>query len=253
MNEMSGTRGQGIQAQLSVPLAQAVFCVLDTETTGFQPGVDAVLEVAGVRTSLAEGILHRESWLVNPGRPIPADATEIHGIRDEDVAGAGSLEDALGRLYEQPFDAWVAHNAAFDFGFVQAGDIPVVCTLRIARRLWPELPSHKNQSLRDYLKLQVDGADGLPAHRAEPDALVTTALLRFELLTLQERFPGISTLGEFLEWLETPFLLPQCNFGSKHRGRPWSEVPRSYIAWALENFDNIDPDLEATMRFHLKA
>lgn len=234
-----------------IPLDEARFCVLDTETTGLKPGVDQVVEVAVVHASLRAGVVHHESCLVNPGRPIPAEATEIHGLRDEDVADAGTLQDAMALTHLHPFDAWVAHNVNFDFGFVEAGDIPVLCTLRLARRLWPELPEHKNQSLRAHWNLETPEADGLPAHRAEPDALVTSALLRLELTVLQERFPEIRTLGQLLDWMATPYLLPCCVIGHQHRGKAWSEVPQSYMSWALENFDGLDLDLRTTLQHHL--
>ena len=235
-----------------LPLNKARFCVLDLETTGFSPDVDRVVEAAGVHCSLNQGVLRHVSQLVNPQRPIPEGATATHGLRDEDVAHAGTLDAALDLIREQPFDVWSAHNAAFDFGFAPPGDVPVICTLMLARRLWPELPHHTNQSLRAHWKLEVPEAEGLPAHRAEPDALVTAALLLLELKVLQERCPDLQTLGHLLDWVNTPQLLPLCPVGKKHRGRPWSEVPRSYLLWMQENFENMDLDLRATLQHLLK-
>lgn len=239
------------QADWSLSLEDAIFCVVDTETTGFDPQVDAVVEVAGVHTTIKEGVLSHESWLVDPKRPIPADATEVHGLTDQDVAGAGTLPQALGHLHERAFSAWVAHNAAFDFRFVDPDGIPVLCTLRLARRLWPNLPAFGNQFLREHFKFEVEGADGLPAHRAEPDALVTAELLRLELQTVREQYPNLRSLGDLLAWLDEPFILPVCHLGKVHRGKPWSEVPRDYMAWALEHYSDLDLDHRATLEFHL--
>ena len=251
MNTHSEATETTPRTRLDLPLEEVCFCVLDTETTGFSPEVDRVVEAAGVHVSLKQGVLRHVSQLVNPQRPIPEDATATHGLRDEDVAQAGTLEAAMDLICQRPFDAWVAHNAAFDFGFVSPGDTPVVCTLMLARRLWPELPEHKNQSLRAHWNLEVPEAEGLPAHRAEPDALVTSALLCLELKVLRERFPEITTFGQFLEWLNTPQLLTLCPVGRKYRGKPWSEVPESYQIWILETFDSMDIDLRKTLHHHL--
>jgi DNA polymerase III epsilon subunit-like protein len=234
-----------------LPLGEACFCVLDLETTGFSARDDRVVEVAGAYVSLDHGITRHLGRLVNPQRAIPADATAIHGLRDEDVADAGTLDSALDALKGHPFDVWAAHNAAFDFGFVPAGDIPLICTMVLARRLWPELPEHKNQSLRAHWHLEVPEAEGLPAHRAEPDALVTAALLRLELKVVRERYPGLESIGQFLDWMNTPVLIPLCVVGRKHRGKPWSEVPKRDLQWYLDHFEDLDGDLLATLRHHL--
>ena len=251
MNKRSEAADTFWRSHLDLPLEEVCFCVFDTETTGFSPEVDRVVEAAGVHVSLKQGVLRHVSQLVNPQRPIPEDATATHGLRDEDVAQAGTLEAAMDLIRQRPFDAWVAHNAVFDFGFVSPGDTPVVGTLMLARRLWPELPEHKNQSLRAHWNLEVPEAEGLPAHRAEPDALVTSALLRLELKVLLERQPEIRTFRHFLDWLHTPQLLAVCPVGKRHRGKPWSEVPESYLTWMLENYESMDPDLDLTINHYL--
>jgi len=237
---------------LNCPLEQVSFCVVDIETTGFQPTSDRVVEIAGVYFSLEAGVTHREGYLVNPGRPIPKEATAIHGLIDSDVANADTLEFAIERLINKHFDVWVAHNAGFDFGFIPAGGIPVACTLVLARRLWPDLPNHKNQTLRLHWNLEIPEIEGLSPHRADPDAMVTASLLRLQLQVLQERYPEIKSLGDFLEWMNTPYLLPVCVVGKRYRGLPWVDVPTNYLGWVLETYDNLDLDLRATLQHHLE-
>jgi DNA polymerase III epsilon subunit-like protein len=238
-------------SSMTQPLAKIRFCVVDTETTGFDHLSDAVVELAGVYMTLEDGTLRPECRLVNPRRPIPPDATEVHGLRDVDVVDAEPLDQALAHLQAHAFDAWAAHNAAFDFGFIDVAGIPVLCTLRLARRLWPNLPAHGNQFLREHFKLEVPGADGLPAHRAEPDALVTAELLRLELRTLMEQHPFIQTLGDLIVWMSEPYILPVCHLGKAQRGKPWSEVPQAFVTWALEHCAGLDLDQAATLRHHL--
>lgn len=233
---------------LDLALEGVRFCVLDTETTGFDPGTDRVVDVAGVWCSLGEGIQGHVTSLVNPGRLIPANATKIHGIRDEDVVDAVSLEVAMAAILVEPFDLWAAHNVAFDFGFVSHHGRPTLCTLQLARRLWPTL-SHTNQDLRVHWKLVVPQAEGLPAHRAAPDAMVTAALLRLELETLRERMPEIQTLRHLLDWMAKPVLLEVCFFG-KNRGKPWQDIPKKDIQWALKKFEPMDIDLRFTLEHY---
>lgn len=234
-------------------IQDATFISLDTETTGLDPSVDQVVEVAAVWTSLAGGITRTWSSLVNPGRPIPASASAVHHLVDEDVADAPKLEVALGELKRGDFQAVACHNAAFDTAFIPF-EVPVLCTMRLAQRLWPELESHKNQFLRYHLKLNCPEVKGLAAHRAEVDALVTAKLLIFELEEVLRRAkdPGAGTVEGLVEWVNKPLLLHKCNFG-KHRGSLWSEIPKDYLAWmnSPKGITDMSADTRYTVQVYL--
>jgi len=60
--------------------------ILDLETTGSVTSVDRIIEISILKLIHGAEPDHRTKR-VNPGVPIPAEATEIHGIRDENVAG----------------------------------------------------------------------------------------------------------------------------------------------------------------------
>ena len=68
--------------------------VFDTETTGTNPRSDRIVEIACVKIH-PDG--RRETWVkrINPGMPIPAGSTAIHGIRDADVEGLPRFADVL--------------------------------------------------------------------------------------------------------------------------------------------------------------
>lgn len=155
------------------------YAVIDVETTGFSPADDRVVEAACV--IVQDGSIVRTwSSLVNPGRPIPPHATRVHGIGDADVAGAPPFETVERQLWGMCAGATIAaHNAAFDLSFLPAlAPLPSVCTLQLARRWFPNAPNHKNQTLREYLRIDQDPRFAeLPAHRALADALVTAAIL----------------------------------------------------------------------------
>ena len=87
---------------------------IDTETTGRDPATDRVVEVACVRFERGE-ITLRKSWLVNPGRPIPKEAFDVHGISDEAVQDAPTFATILPELLEAMAGAIpLAYNAEFD-------------------------------------------------------------------------------------------------------------------------------------------
>lgn len=68
---------------------------LDTETTGTNAAVDGVVQFGAARFPPGQPPSVR-TWLVNPGRPIPKEASEIHGITDAMVAGAPTLDQLMG-------------------------------------------------------------------------------------------------------------------------------------------------------------
>src|SRR5258706_5481157 len=71
---------------MSLPLSQPL-AFFDLETTGTDPLRDKIVEIALVRID-PSGDREATTRRINPGRPIPAEATAVHGIRDEDVADA---------------------------------------------------------------------------------------------------------------------------------------------------------------------
>ncbi|MBP6313790.1 MAG: 3'-5' exonuclease, partial [Flavobacteriales bacterium] len=66
--------------------------VFDLETTGVRIGTDRIIQIGIVRL-LPDGSREKYQALINPEMPIPAEATEVHGITDADVANAPTLRD----------------------------------------------------------------------------------------------------------------------------------------------------------------
>jgi len=180
-------------------LADTRIAVLDTETTGFDPAEGHVLvEVA--RVEIAGGVIG-ETWssLVRPGRPIPPDATAVHGITDAMVASAPTAAELGPELLAGIADrTLVFHNAAFDLPFLAVllrahggGPLlnPVVDTLGLARGLFgPGGNSLSALARRLDLPAEI-------AHRALGDAL-TTARAFLALAERWERERGVGTLFE---------------------------------------------------------
>ena len=173
--------------------------VVDTETTGMSPADGhALVEVAAV--VLENGAIG-ETWssLVRPGRPIPPDATAVHGITDAMVADAPDPSRVAAELRRRCGDHLVGfHNHSFDLPFVvalmRAGRQPpltgpIVDTLGLARGLGGE-GGNSLQSLRARYALPAEAQ-----HRALGDAL-TTARLLVVLTDRWEREKGTRSLME---------------------------------------------------------
>lgn len=223
------------------------YWVVDSETTGVG-AEDKAVEVGGF---LCEGktiIKHYES-LVNPGIPIPCTASAIHHITDEDVRNAPSIEDAIAPFFDEEFDFVVAHNAVFDKRFMDFGEAPWICTMRLSRRVIPEAPSHSNQALRYFLGLEAPKhASVLLAHRALYDSEVTTHLFHhiLDLATTDDPIEGM------LKVSNNPQLLKTVNFGT-HKGKEWRNVPRSYLDYILHKSSGWEEDVLHTARYYFNG
>jgi len=240
-------------------LSDATFQVIDVETTGLDPSRDRVVECAVVAIVSKNGQpCIRDEWgcsrLFNPGIPIPPEASAVHHITDEDVAGMSSFADVPSSSFSCSVS--VAHNAEFDSQFVpQVVGTPWLCTLRMAKKLWPTLERYGNQYLRYYHKLPVPRNIG-PSHRAFADAVVTAHLLIHELSELAVQRPEIETVEQLLEWLAEPILLHRIGFGKygPKDGQPgmlWSDVPRDYLSWMQRNMTDMDADMRHTVKHYL--
>jgi DNA polymerase-3 subunit epsilon len=188
---------------LRTPLQEVSFCVLDTETTGGHAQFDRVIDVGVFRLQGGE-VIEKFNSLINPGRPIPEWITHLTGINNEMVERAPEFKDIAFQL--QDFltrGVFTAHNAGFDYGFIQNEfsriavryESPQVCTVRLARQLLPELPSRSLGSLCEHLLIDISDR-----HRAHGDAEATAYVLKSFLRDL-ERHHGIRTWGELQGFL----------------------------------------------------
>jgi DNA polymerase III epsilon subunit family exonuclease len=164
--------------------------VVDVETTGGTPTRGhRVTEVAAVRV---EGGRIADTFcsLVNPERSIPGMITSLTGITNAMVADQPRFSqvarDLSGALEGCVF---VAHNAAFDWRFVShemqmATGMTLsgrqLCTVRLSRRLLPQLPSRSLDGLAHWFGLEIESR-----HRALDDAVATAKVL-IRLLDLLE-------------------------------------------------------------------
>lgn len=157
------------------------YAVVDVETTGLDPGIDRIVEVAVVRCATDGRVVSEWSTLVQPDRdPGP---TAVHGITADDLASAPRFTEVAPLLAAQLDGAVVtAHNLAFDAGFLAAEwarvgaerpAAPGLCTLTLARALHPDRAEGYSLAACSAAA----GIDQPEAHRALADARVAADLL----------------------------------------------------------------------------
>ena len=161
--------------------------VIDFETTGHSPqGGGRATEIAAVLLKDGEIVGHYQS-LMNTGAWIPPMIERLTGISNEMVEDAPDAAVVMREVaaFTQGC-GFVAHNASFDRGFwmaelARADETLVsrytpefVCTVKMARRLYPESPNCKLGTLARYHQLPDNGR----AHRALADAMTTAQLVQ---------------------------------------------------------------------------
>jgi DNA polymerase-3 subunit epsilon len=156
--------------------------IVDTETTGTDPANDRIIELAVVvfEYSAASGdvgrVLGSLDALEDPGIPIPAASTAIHGITDEMVAGRRIDDAAVARLLDG-VGIVIAHNAGFDRKFLEPR-LPVFTALPWGCS-WQEVPWSEagiESSKLEYLAYR--HGFFYEGHRAEIDCLALLEVLR---------------------------------------------------------------------------
>ena len=155
--------------------------VLDFETTGLSPRCgDRAIEIGAVLID-NDRIIDRFHSLMNPGIPVSPFIEGLTGITNAMVRSAPGCAEVMAGFgkFMRHFPL-VAHNASFDGRFLDAELAHIgrtrmnemVCTLLVARRVYPHILSHKLEALVRYKKLQTDGT----FHRALADAEMTARL-----------------------------------------------------------------------------
>lgn len=178
--------------RVSDELDSLSYAVVDVETTGTRAGLDdRITEVAAVVVRGGE-VVRRFETLVNPERSIPPMITALTHISWEMVKDAPRFRDICDDLLDVlAGNVFVAHNAEFDWRFVSSEvaratgrrlDGRRLCTVRLARRVLPHLPSRRLDSLAHYYGVEI-----VDRHRALGDADATARILLRLLAEARER------------------------------------------------------------------
>src|SRR6266436_3879463 len=161
--------------RLRVGLDEAEFTVVDLETTGGRAGPGTIIEIGAYRM-VGRRLTESFQTLVRPqGGFVPRFITGLTSITTEMVREAPPIEEVLPAFREFMGDrVMVAHNAPFDFGFLNFEfrrifgiglANPVLCTLRMSRRFMPSLKRRRLDLLANHFGLSLEGR-----HRGLGDA-----------------------------------------------------------------------------------
>jgi DNA polymerase-3 subunit epsilon/ATP-dependent DNA helicase DinG len=154
------------------------FVAFDLETTGLSARSDRIIEIGAVKFD-EHGVVDTFSTLADPGVPLPLIVQRLCGLRDSDLAGQPSPEEAVAQLaLFCEGQMVVGHGIGFDLAF--CGEIlpqvfshrAAIDTSELARVFLPMAPSHSLESLSRSLELMHDSP-----HRALSDAEASRLLL----------------------------------------------------------------------------
>lgn len=228
--------------------SKQIFVCLDCETTGLDPEVDHLIEVAATKFTYTE-VLEEYETLIDPRLPIPPESIEIHHITDEMVQGQPVVEDILPQILSfVGSHIIVGHGIGFDIEMLaraaeKKGPTPhpirknrSIDTLRMAR-LYGKSPSNSLEMLRKHFNIESIGA-----HRAMSDVIVNIEVFK-------QLAKDYHSTKDIFKALSKPIKLRNMPLG-KHKGRPLKEIPQEYLQWAANK--DFDEDLLFTIRSELK-
>ncbi len=190
-----------------LPVEEAEYCIIDVETTGLSPTYNGIIEIGLVKVSDLK-IVDKFHSLINPGREIPYFITQLTGISGEDVYDApffGDIADEIGNFITDTI--LTAHNFPFDSSFLRKEfrycgkelfKNPGLCTLKLSRRLFPNLKSKSLGSVSRHLNLHNSNE-----HRALGDA-ETTAKLLIKLIKELKNKHDIQSVKTLLDFQTAP-------------------------------------------------
>ena len=171
----------------STRMANITFVIFDTETTGFSPVKDRLVELGAVKVRNGKK-LGEKTWLINPQRYIPWYVQNVHHISPEMLKDKPTFAEVYPEFLEFiDGSVLIAHNAPFDVRFISAeaerAGLPapknaVLDSLVLFRNWCPDLKSHQLGDIIDFYGISTDG---LHAHRATDDSLFVYFAIQKEM------------------------------------------------------------------------
>ena len=233
-----------MQLQLTNPI-----CFLDLETTGINVSLDKIVEIAIIKI-MPDGTKQIKRKLVNPEMPIPAPASEVHGISDEMVKDAPTFKQIANEIKQFIEGADLAgyNSNRFDIPmlneeFLRAGiqidmlsrkllDVQKVFHMMEQRTLSAAYKFYCDKNLED-------------AHTAEADAMATFEVLEAQVVKYPQigntvesivKFTGEDQIIDFARRFIYENGVAVFNFG-KHKGKPVTQVLKEepqYYDWMMK-------------------
>jgi exodeoxyribonuclease X len=209
--------------------------IFDTETTGrVEP---QVIELAWLGWHPDDGSYYQR---FKPTKPVEWGALATHHILMEDLEDQPPTATAAlpaGIRYV------IGHNVDFDWAVMGKPDVKRICTLAMARAVWPNLDSHSLVACLYFTEGATDSTRQLVkgAHNALDDVMMTKRLL--DTIMGLMKITSLERLWEFSEDSRVPRVMPL----GKFKGQPVSAVDRGYVNWYRRQPDP-DPYLVEAFR-----
>lgn len=245
----------------------AKYVLFDTETTGNQEQ-DRIIQVGAMIVHSKDEIEVFDELCLAPV-PISIEAMEVHNITPDLIANKGLYDETGFALKVQQLNQkenyLIAHNISFDLAMLEKegfqNNYTLIDTLRCAKHLIPDSPSHRLQYLRYALELyQTEQTEAeklgitIKAHDAIGDVLVMKLLLSKLVRLTQENYAGVNPMQKLAELTQTPVMMKTFKFG-KYKDREIAEIvnaDRGYIKWMRDNLD-LDEDMQFTLDHYLTS
>lgn len=183
-------------------LQDEVYTVFDLETTGLSANFNKMIEIGAVKIKNGQ-IIDRFQQFIKIDHKLGEFTTELTGITDEDLAGGVELGTAIKDFKDFYEDTvLVAHNATFDYQFLNKNEIdvlgdeiknPVLDTLELSRILNPDSTFHSLKILSRKYGVPMDHNSH---HRADYDSEKLSEIFILMLQQIKDVFPELQTLEE---------------------------------------------------------
>ena len=211
--------------------------IFDVEATDKNDAV--IIEAATLDVTSLNPFEVGNPWVqrYNPGKPISLGALATHHIMDEELANcpaSSSFRLPTGTKY------LIGHNIDFDWVAIGKPEVKRICTLALARSLWPELDSHTQSALLYFFERDTARDQLRNAHSALADVWICSKIVGQIIDKLHPA--SLDALWEMSEKARIPTIMP---FG-KHKGEPISQVPTDYKQWMLRQ-DNVSEILSKAL------
>jgi exodeoxyribonuclease X len=208
-------------------MSQAI--IFDVEATDKNDAV--IIEAASLDVTSLKPFEVGNPWVqrYNPGKPISLGAMATHHIMDEELVNcpaSSSFRLPAGTKY------LIGHNIDFDWVAIGSPDVKRICTLALARSLWPELDSHTQSALLYYFERDTARDQLRNAHSALADVWICSKIVGQIIDKLHP--VSLDALWEMSEKARIPKVMPY----GKHKGELISQMPTDYKQWLLRQ-DNI--------------
>lgn len=223
---------------------QAIILDTETHTLNGQPIeiAYAPIEVENGKLTLDKSKLFDQLYCVD--EPISFAAMAVHHILESDL-----IDRPHYSTFILPTDTQyiIGHNVDYDIRAIEkcgvdTSSIKAICTLALARRVWPDAEAHNISALIYMISKGSEKAREMikKAHRADMDIILTANILMHIVHQL-----NINNIEELYAASEDARIPRSINFG-KHRGTNITDLPADYIQWLLRQ-DELDPYLRKAL------